>query len=524
RSWLIFSGLLLGILTQLHFSYFLFFLCHVLLVAFANGQDRWTKPIAIAAVFIPLLPSLVVDAMHGFPNVLQIVQQPRAHPVYAPTKPFGNAFLLPLIFSWPREIPGLLSNALSTFTILLIGLGAAIGIGAVAGSAKSNRMTPALVAAILFAVPAFGLTILGMGYNSRHTLATVPALFMLAGIGFAGTVNVIWPARQDVGMLLIVPLVIVLGWRAEDSAMIERVSRTEGEWAVEYRSREAIAKDLAVRLRMSPEIYEARTFWWWMGWSIDPTIYADIYRRMVPSSEAEKPILTSDQYVLVTGQAELPPFLKNVFDDNESRPVAGMYVHVATTKKNLAMPSANADTGVRLHPFLEQVDQLPGQPPGFAHIAQEQFGTARRDLFLGTIAEGRIKLLISTEQDESQGRGRLRWCVDSPTLNGHYWEMKTIWRPRLLLVPEFGTAVDASLASDVLGSLPYKTPRCGEAWSDRMGAWKVTFAFDGEFDQSFMRRPELSQQRWPLDFGAPIGNTSLPHRAIVEWISARFGR
>jgi hypothetical protein len=57
-----------------------------------------------------------------------------------------------------------------------------------------------------------------------------------------------------------------------------------------------------------------------------------------------------------------------------------------------------------------------------------------------------------------------------------------------------------------------------------MGSWKVTFTFDGEFDQSFMLRPELSQQRWPLDFEAPIRNTSLSQRAIAEWISARFDR
>ena len=50
RGWLIFSGLLLGILTQLHFSYFLLVLCHVLLVLFGNCRpDRWTKPLAIAA-------------------------------------------------------------------------------------------------------------------------------------------------------------------------------------------------------------------------------------------------------------------------------------------------------------------------------------------------------------------------------------------------------------------------------------------------------------------------------------------
>jgi hypothetical protein len=234
--------------------------------------------------------------------------------------------------------------------------------------------------------------------------------------------------------------------------------------------------------------------------------------------------LTSDQYVLVTSAAELPPFLRRVFVAEESRQVAEMYVHLARPRDNVAAPSANADTGVRLHPFLEKVDQLWGRPEGFAHIGHAQVGTATRDLFLGTMADGRIKILISTEQNEVGGRGRLRWCVDSPTLGGHYQEIKTIWHPRLLLVPESGTSVEATLASDVLGSLTYKAPRCGEAWSDRMGPWQMTFAIEGMFDQSFMPRPDLSQRRWPLDLAAPIRDSSLPPTAIAAWIATRFDR
>jgi hypothetical protein len=524
RGWLIFSAVLLGILTQLHFSYFLLLPCHVLLVLLGNyDRDRWTKPLAIAVFLIPLAPFLVIDAVNGFPNISQIAERPRFHGLY-PNKPFGNAGLLPLVAGWIDEGSGPLAKVLSPLTILMIGFGCVIGLGSVAATTRSARMTPALAAAVLFFVPAFELTFLGMGYNTRHTLAMVPALFILAGFGFAGAVNVIGPARRWLGTWLIFPLLIVLGVRAANSAAIEKISRSEGEWAIDYQSREAIAKDLAVRLRMLPQVYARKTYWWWIGWSIDPEIYGDIYRRSVPSPVAEKSSLMSDQYVLVTSEAELPPFLKRVFVADDSRPVAEMYVHIARPRDNVAAPSANTDTGVRVHPFLEQVDQLRGQPQGFAHIAQEQFGTARRDLFLGTMAEGRIKVLITTEQNEVQGRGRLRWCVDSPTLNGHYQEIKTIWRPRLLLVPESGAAVETILASDVLGSLPYKAPRCGEAWSDRMGPWQMTFAIGGMFDQSFMPRPDLSPQRWSLDLAAPIRDSSLSPTAIAAWIATRFDR
>src|SRR5262249_60757234 len=164
------------------------------------------QPIAITAVFLPLLPSLVIDAMLGFPNILEIIQQPRAHPMYVPNMPFGNTSLLPLIFGWSRELSGPLSTALSTFTTLLIGLGIAIGIGSVAQTTRVARMTPALAATVLFCVAAFELTVLGMGYNTRHTLAMVPPLFILAGFGFAGVVNLVAPAKHSPRPCLTLPL------------------------------------------------------------------------------------------------------------------------------------------------------------------------------------------------------------------------------------------------------------------------------------------------------------------------------
>jgi len=77
--------------------------------------------------------------------------------------------------------------------------------------------------------------------------------------------------------------------------------------------------------------------------------------------------------------------------------------------------------------------------------------------------------LVAAEQAQMDGRGRLRWCVDSPSLNGHYQEFKTVWQPRLILTPEHAAPMQARLAADVLGSLPFKTPRYGEAWSKTPG-------------------------------------------------------
>jgi hypothetical protein len=525
RGWLIFSGLLLGVLTQLHFSYFLLVVCHVLLVLFGNGQpDRWTKALAIAAIFVPLGPFLLIDALHGFPNIAQIAERPRFHGLY-PNRLFGNVGLLPLVLGWVRQTGGPLSNLLSQLTMLLMGVGLAIGIGSVAASNKSTRgsMTPAFAATILFCAPLFELTALGMGYNSRHTLAIVPAAFMLAGFGFAGLVGMLRPARAWIATAAILPLLAVVGVRAADSADMARIVQSEGEWAIDYKSREAIATDMVVRLGVSPEHYAKRTIWWWVGWSIDPAIYARIFARVAPLG-GQKSLLAPDQYLLVTEKSELPPFLATLFDSQNNRPVAGMHLHVATPKPTLAgvLPSSNADTGVRLHPFLQEVDLIRHRQEGIARIAHQELGGTRRDLFLGLMAQGRIKLVVATEQSQAGGRGRLRWCVDSPSLNGHYQEIKSVWQPRLVLTPEHSAPMQASLAADVLGSLAFKTPRCGEAWSDRAGSWQVSFALRGLFDQSFMQRPDVSPRQWQLDYNSALQTGLLPQKAATQWLGSRF--
>ena len=119
-----------------------------------------------------------------------------------------------------------------------------------------------------------------------------------------------------------------------------------------------------------------------------------------------------------------------------------------------------------------------------------------------------------------------RGILDHRLISRHiaWQEIKTIWRPRLVLTPESSPSVQASLASDVLGSLLFKTPRCGEAWSERAGSWQVRFALDGVFDQSFMLRPDLAQRQWELDFSAAPQNRSLSPKAIAEWLGSRFDR
>ena len=233
RGWLIFSGLLLGVLTQLHFSYFLLLPAHFLLVGFGNGpRDRWTRPLAAAAVLVPLAPFLIIDALQGFPNITQIAERPRFHAHY-PNAPLGNIRLLSVGLAWPQQIRGPYADVFSQLTVLLIGIGVALGLGSAMAMRTSPRarMTPAFAATLLLCVPLFELNAQGLGYNSRHTLSMMPALFILAAVGFAAVMQLLRATRPWVGVALMLPLIAVLGLRAADSRAIATVVQSEGEWA-----------------------------------------------------------------------------------------------------------------------------------------------------------------------------------------------------------------------------------------------------------------------------------------------------
>ena len=96
---------------------------------------------------------------------------------------------------------------------------------------------------------------------------------MLAGFGFAEIVRWLPRSQAWIGTAAVLTFVAILGLRAADSANMTRIVQSEGEWAIDYRSREAIAMDLALRLGVTPAVYAKRTFWWWVGWSIDPETY-----------------------------------------------------------------------------------------------------------------------------------------------------------------------------------------------------------------------------------------------------------
>jgi hypothetical protein len=522
KGWLIVSGLLLGVLTQLHFSYFLLVPAHIALAVFGNLRAAFLKTLCIVAVFVPLIPYLVVEAMQDFPNTRQIMTMPRFHPEYVLSSPLANTNVLVLTLEWLRQFPGLLAEPISRFVVGMVGVGIASAIFAAAGRADGPaRMTLPAAAAALFCFPLLGLTLMGMGYGSRHTISILPGMFLLAGIGFGTATRLLLGSWERASAVIVLLLLATFGWRIMDNDRIAAVTRQQGEWAVDYRQRETIADDLITRLGITPEIYLARVFWWWLGWSMAPEIFGDLYRKRRGEGRLPSGAIAPDDYILITDR-DPPPFLKNAFELMDTRPVGGMYVHQAKAAEKFSqpLPSSNADTGTRLRPFLRAVDRLRPRQAGFGRIGQQQDGAVQRELFLGNLAEGRLKILVTTEEEQIDNRSRLRWCVDSPSLNGHYQEIKTVWRPRLLLESATGTT-PVSLARDVLGSLLYKTPQCGEAWSEKSGSQSIAFAADGIFDQSFMLRPDVSARTWKLG-ELPPDVHALDRGAVSNWMTTRF--
>lgn len=521
KGWLIVSGFLLGLLFQLHFSYFMLLPCHIVLASFANCRGKLLKTAAVAAVFALLIPNLIADGLAEFSNIRQIAAMPRFHPEYVISAPAANTHLLRLTMEWLRQLPGLLANPWAHILALMSGVGIGSAIFWLSGAhGNGRRLTLSIAAAVLCCGPLFCLSALGMGYNSRHTISIVPGLFLLIGVGF-GAMTRIFPAawRGPAGAIAVLGFLAVIGVRLADSPRLAEVTSRQGEWAVDYRQREAIADDLIARLGVTPELYQSRVYWWWIGWSMAPEIFADAYRKFANQGRRPERSPAPTDFFLVTNK-DVPLFLRVAFDVHEGSPVGPVYVYRATAKKQFQnpIPSGNSDTGVRLQPFLRQVDLVSQPQSGFVRLGQTAAPAVKQDLLLGTMADGRIKVLVTTRYDN----GRLRWCVDSPSLNGHYQEIKTLWRPRLIVRPSVGASREFPLARDVLGNLLYKTPQCGEAQWDGALSFELYFAVDGIFDQSFMNQPKLSKEEYRLDNAPTIAKSTIDKNSVSMWMNRRF--
>jgi hypothetical protein len=518
-GWLIASGIILGFLVQLHFSYFLLVPAHILIMFFRNKNiSVVARSGAVFAFLLPLVPYLFVDLWNGFSNIAQISQQPRFHPASFSSAPLANEFLVPLTVGWLVA----LTRPLTLVVLALLTIGIAY---CLFRSHKPNGdqgvVSVPIVALLFLCVPMTILTFMGKGYNTRHTLAVVPAVFILVGLGASVLVRS-FRSRHRIPTIILLVLITVLAMRVGSYKLLERVAKSEGEWAVDFKDRQAIQSHLIETIRLTPSEYSQRAIWWWLGWSIDPAIYARAYDTHVGKGNqvGDRP---TEKYWLITERKDLLPFLDHRFVSDSTEFVGSMYIHSARLRPEFAdiSPSGNSDTGVRLSEFLREVDLYRASSEGFRSVAEIKTRDHTATAYLGSTSDNRFKILISIIKERHGEQVSIRWCADSPTLNGHYQEIKTIWQAKLVARNERGKELFAvPLAQNVLGSLLYKTPRCGTRTILAADEPRFSFVYEGMFDQSVMSAPSIGSKEWPISETRATEDVSLKKSAEI-WLKNR---
>ena len=93
----------------------------------------------------------------------------------------------------------------------------------------------------------------------------------------------------------------------------------------------------------------------------------------------------------------------------------------------------------------------------------------------------------------------LKWAIFSPSLNGYYQEIKTLWKPEIGFKGARESQNERFVILDgVLGNLLFKTPYLGEIPINKTSD-SVYLTVSGYFDQSSMEMPILNDKIWFLD-------------------------
>jgi hypothetical protein len=185
KSAIIMSGLLLSILVQFHFSYYLALLAFlVLLFRRRNGLDKKTILLCILLFIVPLIPYFASEVMHGFPNARLISERPRFQSAYVNVWLLGESPMVSNLYLWIKsyDIGGFISNI---FRILIFLASCAsiylVLLGVIPSYDKKRSFLEIVL--ILFMLPALVLFFSNMGHNHRHMISYAPLIFILMGTG-----------------------------------------------------------------------------------------------------------------------------------------------------------------------------------------------------------------------------------------------------------------------------------------------------------------------------------------------------
>ena len=100
------SGLVLSILVQFHFSYYLLLVAYIVTFLAVKKQSSISRRafcLSLTLFLLPLIPYIITEVMHGFPNIRLIIDKPRYHPNYAgfgPTTMIGTTTIIARTLEW----------------------------------------------------------------------------------------------------------------------------------------------------------------------------------------------------------------------------------------------------------------------------------------------------------------------------------------------------------------------------------------------------------------------------------------
>jgi len=498
---LVIASFLLGVLVQLHFSYYLLLLPQIALMAVApNVRFARLFGFCVAAFLLPLLPYFIWDALHGFVNIHQMLEFPRFQKTYVPVEPLLNPMLAKFLPEWFVGI-GSLAIVRQALVCLALVIGLVASIRSIPAAAPDGTMSVAKVAGIYVTLPLGVLIVSGSGYAPRHMILIIPAAFMLLAIGFDRLIGRDKGLRNALASVFIALVLIDWSTGLFSAKRLKAATEGQGEWARDYENRTAVARYLIDEMGMSPDQYASRAYWWWFGWAMEP----EVYRDMAGKTEVAKPDKDFD-YVLLIDTPEPLPFMDHAFRWEKETTIGDVTILRAWDKAPGAGAefSSNARTCAHLSSLEQSLDGMRVSD-GVVRATTHDSVTRDGSTYLVGLAGGRIKMLLTIGSSQSDGKQFLTWRIDSPSMCGYYWELKTVWQPQLVLQnKKTGAEIAAPIVRGVLGNLFYKAPLSGQIELPTPGEeWGVSFAASGFFDQSKMKEPAIEPIRWPLDATAP---------------------
>lgn len=455
-------------LIQFHVTYLL------LAIPLALGLPRERKTLLLAGLFflLPFSPYLLHEISTGFSNLTLVLAAPRFQKVYVPQSPLMAHVTVDLLKKWLGGASGPGSwLGLALFTVATL----------FAGSSRSPLSSFFLRFVLL---PFLCLSVVGMGYAPRHFISIAAMVFLFLGFGADQLLRTV---RARTASVIAVSLTgfLLFTYAGEVTNRFRAVALTrgEGEWAVSYLERKKVADYLISELGISQAQYEKQVYWWWLGWSMSPELYAAEIRSLGGERRAERR-LRPDQSILILSEPPRAVFLTN-FDLKLLGDVARVSIYEATPKTSLPAVSNTANR-TSLSAREAELERM-SLPAGLTALGS--------DAYVISLAEGRLRVEVSTHFSA----GKLRWSLESPHFNGYYQEIKTLWKPRLVARNRLTAAVVEIPLAGVLGNMLEKTPLSGEfSLSGVAKDWDLSFKIAGYFDQSAMAEPVTTESLWKL--------------------------